>query len=87
MRQILHLKIAEPCTENWETMQPEDRGRFCAACQKTVVDLTGLSDKELLTHLARVGQGGVGGCRRNRWGGGWSSIRHGAGDGYGFGIG
>jgi hypothetical protein len=38
-------------------MRPEDRGRFCAACSKTVVDFTGLSDREVLAYLARAGRG------------------------------
>lgn len=34
------FKIAEPCHENWNQMTPESQGRFCASCQRCVVDFT-----------------------------------------------
>ncbi len=37
-------------------MPSEGQGRFCAACSKTVVDLTGFSDQELLFWVAAAAQ-------------------------------
>lgn len=50
----LHLNIPEPCHENWQQMTPNEQGRHCMACQKTVVDFTLLSDQEILDHISRA---------------------------------
>jgi hypothetical protein len=44
----MQLTIHEPCHENWENMSQEDQGRFCSACKKTVVDFTGMSDRQVI---------------------------------------
>jgi hypothetical protein len=41
------LQVPEPCHENWDNMTPNDKGRFCNACSKTVVDFTRHSESEL----------------------------------------
>ncbi len=46
------LHIPEPCHEDWAAMKPEDKGRFCASCCKTVVDFSLMSDREVLAYLA-----------------------------------
>jgi hypothetical protein len=43
----LILSIPEPCHENWDKMNPVEKGRFCNACQKTVIDFSSMSDREL----------------------------------------
>jgi hypothetical protein len=43
----LNLSIPEPCHENWDQMAPIERGKFCGSCQKSVVDFTGMSDRQL----------------------------------------
>lgn len=45
------LKIENPCTESWENMHEISGGRFCDLCSKKVVDLTLLSDSEILKIL------------------------------------
>lgn len=52
MHNALHLSIPEPCHENWQQMTPQDKGRHCHSCQKTVVDFTGMSDQEVLQYIA-----------------------------------
>ena len=46
MRKSIQLHIPEPCHEDWTTMEPVEVGKYCAACQKQVVDFTGMSDLE-----------------------------------------
>jgi len=42
------LSIPQPCDERWDAMTPSEKGRFCASCQKQVVDFSGLSDREVI---------------------------------------
>ncbi|MFT3675312.1 MAG: T9SS type A sorting domain-containing protein [Chitinophagaceae bacterium] len=40
----IRLSINEPCHEKWKNMTATEQGRFCASCQKEVVDFTNMSD-------------------------------------------
>jgi hypothetical protein len=42
------VKVNNPCSENWGEMTPADKGRHCAACQKTVIDFTIFTDREII---------------------------------------
>lgn len=44
----MKIQIDEPCHENWDKMTPKEKGRFCGACQKLVIDLTSYSDQEVI---------------------------------------
>ena len=48
MRHKIQISIPEPCHEGWQNMIPVEKGRFCASCQKTVLDFTYLSDNEII---------------------------------------
>ncbi|MBO9593664.1 MAG: hypothetical protein J7599_12220 [Niabella sp.] len=47
----MNISIPDPCHENWENMQPEEKGRFCNACCKTVIDFTGMSPAAISAYL------------------------------------
>ncbi|UWX61382.1 TonB-dependent receptor plug domain-containing protein [Chryseobacterium oranimense] len=49
----MKIIIPKPCHENWETMTPEERGRFCFVCSKTVRDFTVASDEEIINVFSR----------------------------------
>lgn len=42
-----HIKIQNPCPENWENMQDSPEGKFCEKCSKCVVDFTDKTDKQV----------------------------------------
>ncbi len=46
--QTITLQIENPCRKNWDDMLEEENGKFCLACQKTVVDFTKMSDAEVV---------------------------------------
>ncbi|WP_028123792.1 hypothetical protein [Epilithonimonas tenax] len=35
-----NIYIPNPCSENWNEMSPEAKGRFCSVCSKCVIDFT-----------------------------------------------
>jgi hypothetical protein len=49
------LHIAKPCHENWDAMTATERGRHCAACKKTVVDIASMPTGEAVRYLHDLG--------------------------------
>lgn len=47
------LSVTSPCHEKWEQMTPDQHGRFCASCQKTVVDFTAMSDRQIVEYFKK----------------------------------
>ncbi len=43
------ISIPQPCTQRFEDMEPDAKGRFCGSCQKTVIDFTAMTDSQLLS--------------------------------------
>ena len=50
----LQLSVPTPCHENWENMTPNERGRHCDSCNKTVVDFSLFSDRQLIDSFTKV---------------------------------
>src|ERR1700722_19189567 len=46
-RQDIVLNIPQPCTQDWDKMTVNEKGRHCSSCNKTVVDFSNYTDKEL----------------------------------------
>ncbi|MBO9205021.1 MULTISPECIES: carboxypeptidase-like regulatory domain-containing protein [Niastella] len=56
MSKAIQIRIPEPCQENWQNMTPQEQGRFCGSCQKTVVDFTLMTDKEILAYFSKAAE-------------------------------
>ena len=55
------IKVPKPCHESWEAMTPEQSGRHCAQCSKTVIDFTTWQQQDILVYMQ---QGSAGVCGR-----------------------
>ncbi|MCD1116089.1 hypothetical protein [Chryseobacterium turcicum] len=42
-----NIQIPNPCSENWEIMSPQEKGRFCEVCSKCVIDFTQKQPEEI----------------------------------------
>lgn len=49
----MRIAIENPCHEDWQGMPPEAQGRFCSACEKTVIDFSVMSDAEILHYFSQ----------------------------------
>ncbi|WP_379969854.1 hypothetical protein [Epilithonimonas sp. UC225_85] len=48
----MKVTIPKPCHENWATMTPDEKGRFCQVCSKSVRDFTNASDLQIIDNLS-----------------------------------
>jgi hypothetical protein len=49
----MKIYIPEPCHENWGSMTPNEQGRFCGSCQKTVVDFTTFFAEDIQNYFTK----------------------------------
>lgn len=47
MKPHYSISIPKPCHENWSKMTPNEKGRFCQSCSKTVVDFTNMTTDDI----------------------------------------
>ena len=52
-KKTLTLTIPEPCSENFDEMTPVKGGKFCASCEKTIVDFRTMSDGQIINHYKK----------------------------------
>lgn len=54
-----NLYIPDPCSENWEMMSPQEKGRLCSVCDKCVIDFTQKQSKEIFQIINEKKEGDV----------------------------
>lgn len=59
------FSVPKPCHENWAAMTPDEQGRFCSVCSKTVTDFTQMSNEEIVIYLRKNSGNRVCGRFRN----------------------
>lgn len=47
----LQISIPKPCHQDWDQMTPDERGRFCSMCKKTVLDFSEKTEDEILDFI------------------------------------
>lgn len=47
------INIPQPCSENWDTMQPKADGRHCNSCSQTVIDFTTWELEDIAAYLKK----------------------------------
>ncbi|TAE18782.1 MAG: hypothetical protein EAZ95_03385 [Bacteroidetes bacterium] len=62
----MQLQINNPCHEKLANMTATEKGRFCAVCEKEVIDFTKFTDAELKAYLAQSKAGGCGTFRKDQ---------------------
>lgn len=42
------ITIPNPCHEDWNTMSPQEQGKYCMVCSKVVIDFTQMSNNDII---------------------------------------
>ncbi len=59
MAKQLQLTVPTPCHEDWDSMTPVDKGKFCGSCQKQVIDFSDMSDRQIAEFFKKPSTGSV----------------------------
>lgn len=54
MKAQTYLHIPKPCHEDWDRMTPNQQGRHCESCCKTVVDFEMMTDQQVLNFFSQA---------------------------------
>jgi hypothetical protein len=49
--------IPNPCHEDWNKMTPNEKGRYCGICNKTVIDFSKMSKIEIQDYFRNIANG------------------------------
>jgi len=50
----MKLRLPQPCTADWDSMELRPGGRWCRTCRKTLVDFTGMTKTQVKARLKLV---------------------------------
>jgi hypothetical protein len=53
MQRQTSIYIPKPCHEDWNKMTPTQQGKFCASCNKQVIDFSLMRDPQILNFLSQ----------------------------------
>lgn len=53
MPKVKKIELSFVCDEDWNKMTPNDTGRHCSSCQKTVVDFASYTDAQIIAHYSQ----------------------------------
>jgi hypothetical protein len=62
-KKTFQINIPEPCNESWDKMTPQEKGRFCGNCKKTIIDYS-LQPDRVIAQAIKEGNGKI--CGRFR---------------------
>ncbi len=48
MKKIKKIELSFACDEDWNKMTPVERGRHCSSCQKSVIDFSAFTDRQII---------------------------------------
>lgn len=51
MNALPSVRVPSPCSQNWDKMPVQEKGRFCNHCSHVVTDFTSMSDEEVIHFL------------------------------------
>lgn len=55
MKTNFSISIPKPCHEDWSKMSPNEKGRFCQSCSKSVIDFTDMPQQTIEQYLNNNG--------------------------------